>query len=105
MMIKRANASIGSRDDGGPGIIALDPCRGGATNGCGPAAWPKPLGILVWRAERGPESGLIHMLPGMIGTADEGTGLDVAKAHRHRPGLKLGELGGRNVALDRQMVA
>src|SRR5579864_4956870 len=52
----------------------------------------------------GPKNSLIHVLPGMVGTAYQGAGLDVPKAHRHGLGLKLGELGRSHVALDRQMV-
>ena len=60
--------------------------------------------ILDWRQSR-VRKRLIHMFPSMVGTADKGTRFDVPKAHRQCYGPKLGELGGGQVALDRQMVA
>jgi hypothetical protein len=50
---------------------------------CGPAASAKPESQGL-KGRIGTGGSLIHMLPGMIGTPDEWTGLDVAEAYRHR---------------------
>ncbi len=108
-MVKIANASLSAFRRLSRKLRPESRCCDGAT-GCGPAASPKESGIRAFKDRdgttgKGSDGSLTRVLPGMVGAADQGARLDVAKAHRHRRGLKLGEFGRGHVALDRQMVA